>query len=91
MQTYNQSTPLHSIDHISSVQKTLFNFRDIFTLGNYKQDREAHSISSLMCFYWRMKRESQGWRKVNVGGEPFYYNKELSGFLRDSGFSALNF
>lgn len=36
-------------------------------------------------------RASQGWGKVNVGGELFYCSKELSGFLRYSGFSALMF
>lgn len=27
-------------------------------------------------------RASQGWGKVNVGGELFYCSKELSGFLK---------
>lgn len=31
-------------------------------------------------------RVSQDWGEVNVGGGLFYCNKELSGFLRDSGF-----
>lgn len=75
------------INPMSSVQQILLCFTSIFTLRNYKQDSKFPSMGSFMGFCWSSKTlASQGWRKVTMGGELFYGNKELSGLPRDSGF-----